>query len=419
MIDLSKTVFYTSIDIGSRYIKGLVLGKRDQEWEALAFSSVKSRGLDEGEIKDAIAFKESVNTLLKELEEQLQKSLRSDFVISFSSVSFEREDTVIERDFGEEKRSITLDILSEMQSEALEKLKENGKTPLHIFSKRYLLDDERIVFNPLDMKASKIAIEYTSIVVPLKVYEMFYNFLQDTVKSPFQLKSSLVSTAEGVLTTPEKDRGVVVVNLGYNFTGLIAYKNGVPIKISYVPVGMKHVIKDVSAVLDTSFEESERLIITHGSAVYNDLKEDEVQYRGLDGNTIKTTTAKKLSVIIHARLREIMSKSKKFFREVEAKIIEEGEIGIPGGVVLTGGGAKIPRINELATEVFKSPVRTGCYANSDRPSIINADEVANDPSFAAAFGNVFAVSENPYEETPVKSENPLKKIFRLFKELME
>lgn len=72
MIDLSKTVFYTSIDIGSRYIKGLVLGKRDQEWEALAFSSVKSRGLDEGEIKDAIAFKESVNTLLKELEEQLQ-----------------------------------------------------------------------------------------------------------------------------------------------------------------------------------------------------------------------------------------------------------------------------------------------------------------------------------------------------------
>ncbi|ACM23917.1 MULTISPECIES: cell division protein FtsA [Thermotoga] len=419
MIDLPKASFFTSIDIGSRYIKGLVLRKHDQEWEALAYSSVKSRGLDEGEIKDAIAFKESVNTLLKELEEQIQRSLRSDFIISFSNVNFERRDVVSEKDFGEDRRVINLDILGEMQSEALGKLEEDGKKPLHLFSKRYLLDGERIVFNPLDMKASKITVEYTSIVIPVRIYEMFYNFLQDIVKSPFQLRSSLVSTAEGVLTSSEKDRGVVVLNLGYNFTGLIAYKNGVPIKIAYVPVGMKHVIKDVSAVLDTSFEEAERLIITYGNAVYSDIKEEEIQYRGLDGNTVKTTNVKKLAVIIHARLREIMSKSKKVFREVEAKIMEEGEIGIPGGVVLSGGGAKIPRINDLATEVFRVPVRTGCYANSDKPLIVNSDEAAYDPSFAAAFGNVFSSMENPYEEAPVKRENPFKRIFRLFRELME
>lgn len=136
---MPKASFFTSIDIGSRYIKGLVLRKHDQEWEALAYSSVKSRGLDEGEIKDAIAFKESVNTLLKELEEQIQRSLRSDFIISFSNVNFERRDVVSEKDFGEDRRVINLDILGEMQSEALGKLEEDGKKPLHLFSKRYLL----------------------------------------------------------------------------------------------------------------------------------------------------------------------------------------------------------------------------------------------------------------------------------------
>lgn len=417
---MPKTETYTSIDIGARYIKGLVVRKRESEWEILAHASVKSRGIDEGEIKDAVAFKESVNLLIEELNEQLQKAVRSEFVISLTSVACEKRDVVREITFGGEKRVITAEVLDELKREAYENLEGEGKKVLHLYPKRYVLDGERVVFNPVDMRASKLSIEYTSVVLPVKVYDMFYNFLQDIVFGGLQLRSSLVSAAEGVLTSSEKDRGVVVLDMGYNFTGVIAYKNGVPIRVAHVPIGMRHVIRDVASVFDTTFDEAERLVVTHGNAVYADLKEsEEVQYKGLDGKSVRKTSIRKLAVVIHARLREIMNKSKKIFREIEVVVAEEGETSVPGGVVITGGGAKIPRITDLTTEIFKTPVRIGDYAGSDKPTMKNADEVAQDPSFAAVFGNIFSLVENPYEELPVKREGLLWRIFKLFKELIE
>ncbi|RKX51490.1 MAG: cell division protein FtsA, partial [Thermotoga sp.] len=52
---MAKYEMFTSIDIGSYHLKGIVMRRKGDTWELLAYSSVRSRGIDGGEIKDAVA----------------------------------------------------------------------------------------------------------------------------------------------------------------------------------------------------------------------------------------------------------------------------------------------------------------------------------------------------------------------------
>ncbi|MFQ5875830.1 MAG: cell division FtsA domain-containing protein, partial [Dehalococcoidia bacterium] len=79
--------------------------------------------------------------------------------------------------------------------------------------------------------------------------------------------------------------------------------------------------------------------------------------------------------IIRYRVEEIL--------ELILDRIETAEVqgGLPGGVVLTGGTAKLPGIDTLAREVLNLPVRIG------RPRMIDGTPASvQDPAFATSMG---------------------------------
>jgi len=417
---MAKYEMFTSIDIGAYHLKGIVMRKKGDTWELLAYSSVRSRGIDGGEIRDAVAFKESLNRLLEELSEQTPKVMHSDFVISFSSFEFGIVNVSNELVLSdtEEKVHITPEHVDKLRELSIEKLSEDdGRMVFHIYPKRFLIDGRRMVFNPIDMNATKLEGEFIVVVLPYSIGEIYRNSLMDVFEFEPTFSASPIASAEGVLSEMEKDSGVVVLNLGHNFSSFIAYQNGVPIKVVSIPLGIKHVIKDVASILGTSMDEAERLLMTHGNAQYLDIEDEEIEYRGLDGRSVRSVSKKKLATIIHARLREILNKARRIYRELEISIPDFRDVGIPGGIVLTGGGAKIPRLIDLAADVFKAPVRTGSYSTSSNPPVIGSEDISADPSFSAAFGSIFCMTRNPYQQPTQKSTSFMKKILDFFRSL--
>lgn len=417
---MAKYETFTSIDIGSYHLKGIVVRKKSDTWELLAYSSVRSRGIDGGEIKDAVAFKESLNRLLEELSEQTPKIMNSEFVISFSSFDFNIvsiSNNIILSD-EDEKVLVTVEHVDKLRQLSIEKLSEDdGQMVFHIYPKKFLIDEKRMVFNPVDMNASKLEGEFIVVVIPYSIGEIYKNSLMDVFEFEPTFSASPVASAEGILSEMEKDSGVAVLNLGHNFSSFVAYQNGVPIKVVSIPLGIKHVIKDVASILGTSMDEAERLLMTHGNAQYMDVEKEEIEYRGLDGRSVRSVDKRKLATIIHARLREILNKAKRIYRELEISISDFRDVGIPGGLVLTGGGAKIPRLIDLAADVFKAPVRTGSYSTSSNPPIVGSEDISVDPSFSAAFGSIFCIAKNPYQPSVQKSTSFMKKILDFFKSL--
>jgi len=104
---LARTETYAAIDIGSHLIKGVVVSEKSDSWELLAYSTVKSRGIDSGEIKDAVAFRDSISKLLTNLEEQLPGVTRANFVVSTNCGAFGLESLTEEMVISESEKKMT------------------------------------------------------------------------------------------------------------------------------------------------------------------------------------------------------------------------------------------------------------------------------------------------------------------------
>lgn len=418
---MRKSENYVSIDIGSHSTKGLVISKTSEGYELLAHIDLKTRGIDGGDVKDAISLRDTLNQLISQIDEIVNLS-RTNIIVSSSCGKFTLHDLKREHTVSDnEKKPVDETMVELLKQSAIDGFGNNYQV-LHIYPKKYIIDKTKSVFNPVGMTANHLEVELTVVTVD-KSSSSLFEFLQDVIPQDFDFAASIVSGAEGVLTDTEKENGVCVVELGHSNTAVLIYSAGVPIRLEVIPLGMKHVAKDISIVFNTSIEEAERLLRTHGSAIYGEpsFSQQSIDFKGLDGRSSKNMTKDELARVIHARLREILTKVKRVYREACSVMPEFAPRGLPGGIVLLGGGAKVPRLLDLSLDIFKSPVRIGTYNTSTNVVIKDSEEVLDDPVYASALGGFISLIEarSGIEQSPKKesSEGFFKRLVEIFKNL--
>ncbi len=424
---MAKTREIVSIDIGSDTVKGMVVAFEDDIYKALGYSSLKTRGIDGGEIKDVVALGEVVATTVENLEEQVGKRLNGEFLISSSCGNFtlkEMSEEIIITD--KDEREITEDDQTLLTDNLLNHLSSEESISFHLFVKRYIIDDKKIVVNPVGMKAKKLTAIYT-IVLGDENYKNVVEYGTKDIVEDAEHYISFISTGEAVLSSFEKDSGVLLVDLGYNNTNVVLYYAGSPVKFQRINIAGKHIIKDIAIVLKTSLSEAERLLRTYGLAHYRDVEPTPIEYKALDGKNIQKTTRETLAKIIYARLREILSEVREIYKNVLRTYPEFGEIGIPGGIVLTGGIASLPKITDLASEIFKTYVRVGTLQQQELFSFEEFEEkIILQPSNSVLFGNILVyekessiVREHAFQTKVPKKSAGFSKIMESFKKLFE
>lgn len=396
---MPKSREIVSLDIGNDSIKAIVVDYSEGYGNVVAFSNVKTRGIENGEIKDVVALNESMVQIVEDLERQIEKELRGELLVSSSCGDFtltevteelllnEKDETVVSE---EHVSKLTENLLNDISP-------SNEKNSLHLFVKKYILDDKKVVVNPVGMKAKKLSAVFT-IVMGSEKYRNVVEYATKDILGEAEYYISFVSNAEAVLSHVEKDRGVLHVDLGYHSTVVTLYYANTPLEMNRIDIAMKNVIKDIAIVLKTSLQEAERLLRTYGVAVYLDVEPVIIEYKGLDGRSIQRTDKEYLSRIIYARLREIFMRIRKLYKDYTLKYPEFSNVGIPGGIVLTGGGAMLQRIESLASDVFRCPVRIGNLFDSDKFKCESDETIVFSPVYSSAFGNiiVYEKEQNMY-----------------------
>ncbi len=391
--------FLVSIDVGTNTLKGVVVSVDSSNQIALeAYGSVKAVGIDKGEVKDAVAMKHSIQKLIEDLTGQVgKKEIEADFRISFTNGDYSVFSESIEEVISEDRPTLVRqEILDAMMTRIRKEKLQTGNTNVHKnYVRKFILDDEKVVFNPVDMVAKKLNVEMVFVSTEGKSAEVFKRLFEELFGTEdFTVSPSLISGADAVLTDTEKQHGVVCVVLGHGFSEMVIYKENLPVHIDRIPLGIRHIVRDIALVLGTSQDEAERLLVTYGHAsMHPPAEESVVEYFGLDERTRKRVTVKKLSTIIYARVKELLNKIRK---EVQLFLLnnpEHSEEGIPGGVVFTGGGAKLRGLCDSGVESLKMPVRVGTYETSFNPRIENGHDVVNDPIFGPCLGNLIEHDE--------------------------
>ncbi|MFH0834264.1 MAG: cell division protein FtsA [Patescibacteria group bacterium] len=249
---------------------------------------------------------------------------------------------------------------------------------LRVIPQNYTIDDQSGIRNPLGMKGVRLEVEahiLTGLSPALKNLENAVHQsgvdIDDFIPAP-------LAAAEAVLSKRQKELGVVAIDIGSSSTGITVFEEGVVIATFVLPVGGDSVSNDIAIGLRTSIDAAEKLKIEYGTCKPADVSDREtIDLSALSRADAQVVERRQLAEIIYARYHEILS----LVNEKLASIERDGQL--PAGAVITGGGAKIPELIELARETLSLPVQIGFPAAID--GIV--DKI-DDPAYATAIGLV-------------------------------
>jgi cell division protein FtsA len=159
---------------------------------------------------------------------------------------------------------------------------------------------------------------------------------------------------------------------------VLVYSDGAPYSISTIPAGGTQVTSDISIIKNISFETAEKIKLDSGCCWEPFLEEDdEIIVPGVGGRAPQAIPRSQILAIIRPRMEETF----KLVKEKIDKLSISRPLG--GGVVITGGGAQLLGAAELASQVFRLPVRVG-----NPLPVGGLVEDYRSPAFATAVGLV-------------------------------
>jgi cell division protein FtsA len=187
-----------------------------------------------------------------------------------------------------------------------------------------------------------------------------------------------LASSLALLTNEQKEMGALVIDLGGGATEYIVYAGGIIKHTGVLGVGGDHVSNDLAYGLKVPLGRAEELKIKHGAAVVEEAdKGQTINTQNELGLPLKTVNLEHLRRIIALRVEEIFELIEQELRQAELSHY------LRAGVLICGGGARIPGIQKLAEKIFQLPASLG-KANS----ISGLKSALDQPEFATAIGLV-------------------------------
>jgi cell division protein FtsA len=398
---MAKRHIITGLDIGTQNIKILTAEKRknDSEPEVLKFLQFPSAGVRKGTIINIEQATSSLYSALDEFQNSLGRKINSVITnISGSHIFSNPSRGTIAVSRADQKISLE-DIDRVIQAAQTFPLPSN-KEVLDTIVKEFIVDGEKGIKEPIGMQGIRLEAE----ILALCGFSPYIKNLNNAVLNiGLQIQDRFVSpiaAARSVLTPRQKELGVALLDIGAGTTGLAVFEEGDLIHTTIFPVGSGHITNDIAIGLRCDIDTAERIKLEYGSCFLRGGKREKI--KKADEEEPLIFSLKILGKIIEARVSEIFSLANKELK----KIARQGKL--PAGIVLTGGGARLPKIRDLAKKELKLPCKIG-YPKG----VAGLEE---NPSLALVSGLVLNGLDSTGEQ-PLFGERlgtKIKKIFRIF-----
>lgn len=256
---------------------------------------------------------------------------------------------------------------------------------LHVVPRYYSVDKQEQVKNPKDMLGVKLEVETHVITASCTSVKNIQNCIgRAGYKAECVMLKTLAAT-KAVMTKDELELGSILIDMGSGTTDVLVLLGGAPICSLSIPVGSSFITNDIVYVKGIAYDTAENTKLKYGCCWEPLLDEDEeVVIPGIGGRGPESLSRRELCQIIQARVEEI-------FNMVRVEIVRQTKLTqLSGNVVLTGGGAQLMGVVELAQKVFKTTaVRIGTPSNFGGKT-----DIYRTPEYATVIGLLLEGSES-------------------------
>ena len=226
---------------------------------------------------------------------------------------------------------------------------------LHIIPQRYLVDKQGEYEDPSGATGARLTIKAHTLICPAGAINNHAAICNQLGIKVARMIFEPLATAESVLTQDERDRGVLLVDLGHETTQALLIRKSSILHTFLQMYGARHVTSDLVEVLGVSQAEGERVKreIPLEFKGEGDGMEEGVELHQAVTETKKLVRKKMISDVMGARIEEL-------FTDIREDLVRHHlEGAYRGGVVLTGGGSLVKGAAEMAQRLFQAPVRVG------------------------------------------------------------
>jgi len=223
---------------------------------------------------------------------------------------------------------------------------------LHLLPQEFILDEQHGVHDPLGMIATRLEVRVHMITAAAPATQNVITavnragvHVDDTVFEP-------LASADATLRSDERELGICLADIGAGSSNLIVIREGAVAHSAVLPIGGDHFTSDLSVGLCTPLVESEKIKKLFGNAIVTLIPEgNEVEVPSVGDRPSRMVSQRLVGEILEPRARELFEMLREALRH--AGMLEV----CAAGVVLTGGGSRLPGILDIAESVLRRPVR--------------------------------------------------------------
>lgn len=365
------------LDIGTTKIVALVGNVVDDSIEIVGIGQAPSKGLEKGVVVDIGQTTSSIRKAVSQAEKMADVKIDSvyagitgkhiNYLNNTGTVSINRSDSVIRKD--DVRRVIET-------AKAMQQIPPQSEM-IHIIPRQFVVDNQEGITDPIGMTGTRLEADVHIVTGASTAVHNLTRCLNSLDIGIEQLVLEPLASSHAVLSSAEKQLGVLLMDIGGGTTDLAVFKKGDIWFSKVLPVAGEHMTNDITVGLQTPLEIAEEIKVEHGTVFINEENQDKrIEVATVGGDEKKQIPIKNLAKVIEPRVEEIFNLT---FQELEDAGYRDL---IPSGVVLTGGTSLLNGIVEYGNRHFDVPIRRG----STPDDIHGLRDVVESPIYATSVG---------------------------------
>lgn len=240
----------------------------------------------------------------------------------------------------------------------------------------FQLDGQDNIKDPVGMQGVRLEVDAHVITALAPHIHNLQKAVDMTKTEPRRLAVSSLAAARAVLNEQHIENGVILIDLGGTTTNIAVFEEGDLQHIAVLPVGSVNITNDLAIGLRTDLAVAEQLKLEHAIGGRRPEK-DQGKTVHISHETKKLAfEIDEIDMIVSARLEEI-------FEMIDGELASIQRAGkLPGGAVLTGGGARLKGIDETARERLRMSARIATIQGG----LTDVSGSVHKPDYAVAVG---------------------------------
>ena len=336
---------YVGLDIGTTSVKVVVAEYIDSKMNIIGVGNAKSEGINRGIIVDIDKTVQAIQRAVRQAEEKAGIQIKG-VSVGLPANMLEVENCQGMIAVNGDSKEITDEDVRNVASAALVRSIPPERQIVSILPQDFTVDGFEGIKDPRGMIGVRLEMYGLLFTGPKTIIHNIRKCVENAGLIVNEMVITPLALTESILSDGEKDFGTIVIDMGGGQTTTAVMHDKQLKFTSLDQEGGEFVTKDISIVLNTSFNNAEALKINYGDAYPERTSPDEEFPVDVIGQSEPVKVDERyLSEIISARMEQIFNKAKDALDQIEA-------LELPGGVVLTGGAASLPGVVDLAQEIF-------------------------------------------------------------------